>query len=780
MDSRVESSITKILLATKQLLEVLNSWSHGNAEERDVSDVYVRLGNEFNLAISAFSNAKIDTFDLATIPEDLRVILESMLAEEASPEALEHYLPRIRSIIINLLQGLKNKQAEYRSRSEYAYSTPHRSRSMSAHFRHVYSSSQSSGHTVCDNSSEKVTPPGREHMVSVEPASSSRSTSSFALTHPIGEKHPLHDLTSSSPFSGTHQALPTSIHSSSDLSSSPYPLSSTNESSTPNPQSPRNQLLSSLQRSNMLDKRPKKRYSLYSTEYTSPLQNVSQISSEGRKSNALKGILEKKTETRSVSLNNPPFSTPTHDNISMDKSTNTYVQREVVCNESPENHLKSTPESTTFTLFLQYGSQVKKVTHNKNISLNGVRVLFIEKFQFDPCDNHFPPLYIQDHRTRIFYELEDAKDITDHSLISLKMQDVPNKALEDGISSLTKELQSLKTSFEGQKEIISEIASRPSTSVSKVTSESTSKQENVFLKTQKNHLLTLKNIRQELDSLRANYTDFTSSIKSSMADIDSKTKKVKNTVFDKPEGSRHFIELGKKKLEVETQSLVTKIENLTDIVSSLRIDVINRKVRPLTQQLDDVRKKEAQIQKDMVSLINHLQSLSPNWRQLWEMELQNVVEEQEFLAHQESFIDDLKADIVSTMEIFGNIVAYSEYQEKNAHLNYSLLKQGSTDSLNTLNLETRSAKPELEVRASTIAKMERQENNFRFYIDKFKNELDEFLNKTKFKNVGCMDEIERIRKKKDEEILKELYFSSKQLKKNMNGIQNGVNEESSS
>ncbi|KAG4303342.1 hypothetical protein PCK1_000306 [Pneumocystis canis] len=140
MDSRIELSITKLLLATKQLLEVLNGWSHGTVEEHDVSDVYVRLGNEFNCASAAFLSEKIDISDLVSIPEDLRVILESTLAEEASPEALEHYLPRIRAIIINLLQGLKRKQAEYRSRmDQHHYITPHKQSSIST--QHVSSSS---------------------------------------------------------------------------------------------------------------------------------------------------------------------------------------------------------------------------------------------------------------------------------------------------------------------------------------------------------------------------------------------------------------------------------------------------------------------------------------------------------------------------------------------------------------------------------------------------------------------------------------------------------------
>jgi len=44
------------------------------------------------------------------VPELLRHILESTLGQEASIESMEQYLPRIRDIIMNLLQGLKRKQ----------------------------------------------------------------------------------------------------------------------------------------------------------------------------------------------------------------------------------------------------------------------------------------------------------------------------------------------------------------------------------------------------------------------------------------------------------------------------------------------------------------------------------------------------------------------------------------------------------------------------------------------------------------------------------------------
>lgn len=56
----IESTVTRLLVATKQLLESITQWSHGEATEQDVSDVYVTLGNEFNVACRAFLASGID------------------------------------------------------------------------------------------------------------------------------------------------------------------------------------------------------------------------------------------------------------------------------------------------------------------------------------------------------------------------------------------------------------------------------------------------------------------------------------------------------------------------------------------------------------------------------------------------------------------------------------------------------------------------------------------------------------------------------------------------
>ncbi|KAL1836154.1 hypothetical protein VTJ49DRAFT_5489 [Mycothermus thermophilus] len=116
--SQIEKSVTHLLVATKQLLETLTQWSKGNATDTQVSDVYVRLGYEFNMACRAFSAINVDTSDLGNVPELLRNILEATLSQEASPESLERYLPKIRDIIINLLHGLKRKQTRLRQKQQ--------------------------------------------------------------------------------------------------------------------------------------------------------------------------------------------------------------------------------------------------------------------------------------------------------------------------------------------------------------------------------------------------------------------------------------------------------------------------------------------------------------------------------------------------------------------------------------------------------------------------------------------------------------------------------------
>lgn len=58
--SHIESAVTRLLVATKMLLESLTHWSQGKETETNVSQIYVRLGNDFNAALSSFLSVHID------------------------------------------------------------------------------------------------------------------------------------------------------------------------------------------------------------------------------------------------------------------------------------------------------------------------------------------------------------------------------------------------------------------------------------------------------------------------------------------------------------------------------------------------------------------------------------------------------------------------------------------------------------------------------------------------------------------------------------------------
>ena len=56
----------------------------------------------------------ISCSDLMSVPEGLREVLETLFAEDASPDNLAIYLPKVCQIITNLLHGLCDKQSMYR------------------------------------------------------------------------------------------------------------------------------------------------------------------------------------------------------------------------------------------------------------------------------------------------------------------------------------------------------------------------------------------------------------------------------------------------------------------------------------------------------------------------------------------------------------------------------------------------------------------------------------------------------------------------------------------
>jgi hypothetical protein len=82
----------------------------------------------------------------------------------------------------------------------------------------------------------------------------------------------------------------------------------------------------------------------------------------------------------------------------------------------------STPSRGSFPVFLQLGREVKKVTIEPGLSFSSLRVLFVDKFSYNPGLENFPAIYIRDPSSGVQYELEDMKEVKQKCLLSLNIE----------------------------------------------------------------------------------------------------------------------------------------------------------------------------------------------------------------------------------------------------------------------------------------------------------------------------------------------------------------------
>jgi len=76
-------------------------------------------------------------------------------------------------------------------------------------------------------------------------------------------------------------------------------------------------------------------------------------------------------------------------------------------------------------LFLQLGSSVRKcLVSMTDFTLQSLRLLFVERFQFNPGAETFPDILITDRETGVRYILEDSgvQDITEGTILTLDVE----------------------------------------------------------------------------------------------------------------------------------------------------------------------------------------------------------------------------------------------------------------------------------------------------------------------------------------------------------------------
>lgn len=679
--------MTRLLVATKHLLESLTQWAKGSASETDISDSYVQLGNEFKVACRAFSNAGVDVSDLGDVPHSLRVVLEEALCEVPSQESLDKFLPGIREIIVSLLQSLKTKQALAR--------------------------------TLKNNKS-------RESLKSTASGEVSRKNSiqsSTPLANSTSLEQPKHRVPSISEPSG---ATPSHLSKENNLKVT-------------------NNALAQLQKGDSLQRRASRRFSAY--QYAK-LTNYSPSRDPDLPDQSIleKGKLQAK---------------------SMDQAPVTKKKGEL-------------SNTGTISVFLKVGDRVKKSQIALPISFTELRLSFVEKFAYSPGSGQFPDIYILDKTSGVSYELEDSMfaDVGQDSVISLNITKDSDTlmAIKKNMDELKEQLylkqaefyqntrdyidQSNNDSLKKFQTIIERSIETPALSADagngKPTVVTPSKTSTVL-----SDITDLLDIRHDVSIIKqinnTNKASFTKAIERVLQ----KVNDFKSLSLDTSKAStRKYMEESHQKLSKDSDDLLTKFDDLQDLIEALRKDVAQRGARPSEKQLDYVNKQINEAQTDLQNLVGYIELEKPNWKKIWESELDTVCQEQQFLTLQEDLAFDLKEDLSKATETFELVERCCVEQTKNPRMrstNLPLAEPGSLPNIrDALLSEVEALRPNHNSRVEAIERAEKLRAKERqlTMMNGFEEELGGYVEEHKLKKSGGIEEVERIRCLKDEQNLR--------------------------
>jgi len=446
------------------------------------------------------------------------------------------------------------------------------------------------------------------------------------------------------------------------------------------------------------------------------------------------------------------------------------------------------------TLFLQYKSKIKKFVLPDAADLTTARLqlAFIEKFNWNTHNNgvDLPEIYIQDPVSGVRHELEDLSDIKERSVLVLNVEalDEVKRHFDDGLGGLQRVVEGIRSAVDDQQTALQRVSDRQQETAKEIAGlaaaparaplpMSTSRS-SLAGKGAPDQLSEVQSLRRDLAVVRQTYSSFVEDMNASMATIRTKASAVRTKAQEasipnvSASGGRAYVNNGKKALQDDSERIVTSVDDLQDTVEDLRKDVVTRGVRPLPRQLETVSKEISTATAQLKKLQEYLRKEKPVWTKIWEKELQVVCDDRDLLTMQEELCVDLEDDLEKAAATFALVEQATRQQNldnpkgtgarsTSRTLNPIALDRGA-DPLKAKDGvlgEVKALRPNHETRLEAIERAEkaRQKELDERRGGEFQKELGSFVEEGRLKKSGGVDEVERLRKAKDERARKE-YF----------------------
>ncbi|PNS20033.1 hypothetical protein CAC42_1480 [Sphaceloma murrayae] len=440
------------------------------------------------------------------------------------------------------------------------------------------------------------------------------------------------------------------------------------------------------------------------------------------------------------------------------------------------------------TLFLQYKTKVKKfvLSDGADLTVARLQLAFIEKFAWNTHNNgvDLPEIYIQDPVSGVRHELEDLSDIKDRAVLVLNVEalDEVKRHIDDGMGGLKRMIEGLQSAIGEQQSAIQRVSDRQQEAAKEIAGiaaaparpnlpTSSSKQQ-LWTKGSVDQLTEVQALRRDLAVVRQTYSSFVQDIDVSMAQIRTKASAVRTKTADaaipkmSSDSGRAYVNNGKKTLQDDSEKIVTAVDDLQDTVEDLRKDVVSRGVRPLARQLETVSKEISGATSKLKKLQEYLKREKPIWTKIWEKELQVVCDDRDLLTMQEELCVDLEDDLDKAAQTF----ALVEQATRQQHLD-NPKGQGARSTSRTLLPvtgdpqkakdgvlgEVKALRPNHETRLEAIERAEkaRQKELAERKGGEFQKELGSFVEEGRLKKSGGVEEVERVRKLREERARRE-------------------------
>ena len=450
----------------------------------------------------------------------------------------------------------------------------------------------------------------------------------------------------------------------------------------------------------------------------------------------------------------------------------------------------STPQGKELTLFLQYRSKIKKFVLAEGydeLTIARLQLAFIEKFAWNTQHDgaELPEIYVQDQVSGVRHELEDLSDVKDRCVLVLNVEalDEVKKHIDESMGGLQKTLDGVRSLLEGQGSLMQRFSDRQ-LETSKEMARMSAVPAHIPIRTpilaqgkfgpshpSASTLQEIQTLRQEIAVLRQTYSTMSSDFTVAMSDIKAKAANVKAVAEEaanasyKGDAGRAHIKEGRKNLSADSEAMVNRVDDLSDIVEELRKDVVTRGVRPLPRALEDISKEISAAAKQLGKVKDFVKHEKPIWTKIWEQELQVVMTERDDLTQQDELLNDLDGDLEDITSVFRLVEEATKQQNiqnagssRQASRNLVFDTDVDPQEAKTGMLdEVRALQPNHESRLQAIERAEklRQKELKTRKVGKFQREVENFVEEGKLKKTGGMDEVERRRKLKDEQARKE-------------------------